>query len=615
MSNRIIAWVRGILPACMVLLATSTVHAGGIDVTPHGTQPGLAVQLDESTVCAGCHGGFNPTESQFMPHSTWSGSLMANAGRDPLFWAALDVANRDAPGVGDWCLRCHAPQGWYGGRVRKNGQGGVVNGTDGCLLLGDYDDPKGEENDFGGLTCHFCHRMKETGPSGPAPDRASGNVWLDDSLSCDGNFGPCRFGPFSYHPGDPNEPPHAWAYSRFTTSSQHCGTCHDVSSPLLGTGQPLRKLVLNDGTLTDFAFPAERTYSEWKQSRFGEAFLVDSFEDPAAGVAERAITDCQDCHMRKSSAPTARACQQNPPGSRAGQLSVHEFAGGNPWIVRILKGLYGSPAQLDREAAFDRSAIWAEEMLTQNSANLALTLQPWTPGAGPLVARVTVTNKAGHKLPTGYSEGRRMWISVVARDAQNNVVFQSGAWNPATGVLTEDSQVKVYEVLQGQWNATTGQCVIADSSGRKQFHFVLNNCINKDNRIPPEGFTPATAADPLGVQLRPVGYTYPETAPGSGILVNHDTTSYSIALPADVPRPVSVTATLRFQVASKDYIEFLRNQAVENNQPSENMMCGRSWTIGPANKSRGEFMYDLWQDPAYGRSPPVDMVSATVATP
>lgn len=615
MSIRFLPRAGIFLAGLLALLTIAIVDAGTLDMTPHGTQPGLAVQLDESTVCAGCHGGFTPTESRFMPHSSWSGSLMANAGRDPLFWAALDVANRDVPGIGDWCLRCHAPQGWYGGRVRKNGQGGVVNGTNGCLLLGDYDDPKGEENDFGGLTCHYCHRMKATGPTGPAPDRSSGNVWLDDSLSCDGNFGPCRFGPYSYRPDDVNQPPHGWAYSRFTTSSEHCGTCHDVSSPLTSTGQPLRKLILNDGTVTDFAFPAERTFSEWKQSRFGAAFLVDSFEDAAAGVAERAITDCQDCHMRKSAEPTARACQQNAPGSRTNQLAVHEFAGGNPWIVRILKGLYGSPSQLDREAAFDRTAAWAEEMLTQHSADIALTLDPWTPGSAPLVARVRVTNRTGHKLPTGYPEGRRMWISVVARDAQGNTVFQSGAWNPATGVLASDPQLKIYEVLQGIWNATTSECEILDGAGRMKFNFALNNCIRKDNRIPPEGFTPATAADPQGLQLRPVGYTYPETSPGSGMLVNFDTTTYSISLPADVPRPVSVSATLRFQVASKEYIEFLRDQAVENNQPSENMMCGRDWTIGPANKSRGQFMYDLWADPAYGRSPPVDMVTATAATP
>ena len=59
----------------------------------------------------------------------------------------------------------------------------------------------------------------------------------------------------------------------------------------------------------------------------------------------------------------------------------------------------------------------------------------------------------------------------------------------------------------------------------------------------------------------------------------------------------------------------LRDEAVENAQQSENQMCGRSWTVGPANVSRGAFLYQLWSEPAYGRSPPVDMRSATAQTP
>jgi hypothetical protein len=38
-------------------------------------------------------------------------SMMGNTLRDPLFLAALTVAEQDRPGVGDWCLRCHTPPG------------------------------------------------------------------------------------------------------------------------------------------------------------------------------------------------------------------------------------------------------------------------------------------------------------------------------------------------------------------------------------------------------------------------------------------------------------------------------------------------------------------------
>ena len=42
--------------------------------------------------------------------------MMAQAGRDPVFYAALDIANADAAFSGDFCLRCHVPRGWLDGR-------------------------------------------------------------------------------------------------------------------------------------------------------------------------------------------------------------------------------------------------------------------------------------------------------------------------------------------------------------------------------------------------------------------------------------------------------------------------------------------------------------------
>jgi hypothetical protein len=51
------------------------------------------------------------------PWDTWAGSMMAQSSRDPLFWAALDVANNDMPDVGDFCLRCHVATGWLAGRL------------------------------------------------------------------------------------------------------------------------------------------------------------------------------------------------------------------------------------------------------------------------------------------------------------------------------------------------------------------------------------------------------------------------------------------------------------------------------------------------------------------
>jgi hypothetical protein len=317
--------------------------------------------------------------------------------------------------------------------------------------------------------------------------------------------------------------------------------------------------------------------------------------------------------MRSSTSPDARACVNNPAGSRQGNLPVHEFVGANTWVPRLIKAKYGGPGQLDRESAFDRTIAWAREMLTDRSADVAVTLDPFVAGQSTLVAKVKVTNLSGHKLPTGYGEGRRMWLNVVARDAANQVVFESAAYDTATAVLSEDSQARIYDIQQGIWDSASSTCKVADALGRKQFHLVLNNCIAKDTRIPPLGFR--GGSDPT---LRPVGRVYPPTAPGSDRLVNYDLATYAIAVPPGTALPITVKATLKHQIASRDYIEFLQREAALGSIPAENTLCSaspeRPFDVGPQNVNRGQYLYDLWNDPALGKSPPEDMRSAAAST-
>ena len=69
--------------------------------------------LESPDKCDNCHGGYNQAVE---PAFNWRGSMMGNAGRDPLFWATLAVAEQDFDGAGDLCIRCHSTGGWYAGR-------------------------------------------------------------------------------------------------------------------------------------------------------------------------------------------------------------------------------------------------------------------------------------------------------------------------------------------------------------------------------------------------------------------------------------------------------------------------------------------------------------------
>ena len=106
-----------------------------------------------------------------------------------------------------------------------------------------------------------------------------------------------------------------------------------------------------------------------------------------------------------------------------------------------------------------------------------------------------------------------------------------------------------------------------------------------------------------------MGYSYPETSAGSSQLVNYDVTSYSIPIPVGTTSPISVTATLRYQTTSKDYVEFLRDEALTNGFPADCIVCNS----GFPTESRGEILFGMWND--HGKSAPDDVVTASGVVP
>ncbi|WP_152619075.1 hypothetical protein [Shewanella sp. cp20] len=63
-----------------------------------GTQQGQAGNFESPDKCDNCHSGYNKTNPEHEPATGWRGSAMANASRDPIFWATMAVAEQDFDG-------------------------------------------------------------------------------------------------------------------------------------------------------------------------------------------------------------------------------------------------------------------------------------------------------------------------------------------------------------------------------------------------------------------------------------------------------------------------------------------------------------------------------------
>jgi len=512
-----------------------------------GTQPHQATADEPSTACISCHGGYDAANE---PGRLFRGSMMAQAGRDPLFYACLTVADQDAPSSGDLCIRCHSMAGWLAGRSQP---------TDGSALGID---------DRDGVNCDLCHRMVnplyEAGVS-PAEDvdvlagllpahtptnYSNGQMVVDPQAR--------RRGPFT-----DTVAPHQVLASPFHRSSEFCGTCHDVSNPAFDrTGPsdyapgpldaPAASMHSSD------VMPLERTYSEWKNSAFPAGVFMP---DMAGNRPDGTVRTCQDCHMPDAE---AKGCN-DPLAPLRPDLPRHDLTGGSSWMIGVVGTLY--PLETYPAALADGAARSVE--LLGKAATLDLNV---VPEGDSVRAEVTVTNRTGHKLPTGYPEGRRMWIQVTAFDGDGLPVFESGVYDPGTGVLTHDAWLQTYEIHLG---ISPPLAAALGGTAGPSFHFALNDTVYLDNRLPPLGFTNAAFATFGGAHVdgsRP-SPRYPDGQ-------NWDMTSYP--LPSSARR---VTAKLVYQSTSKDYVEFLRDQNTTNNT--------------------GQVMYDAWV--ANGRAAPVEM--------
>lgn len=472
------------------------------------TEPGgLTNPLVAASTCQNCHsfGNIAPHEDDplYAPFIGWAGSMMGNAARDPVFWAGVAIASQDEPGATIDCVRCHAPRAFLEGRGD-------------AIAIDEL-----QQDDLAGVECESCHRALED--VGVPPGNA--RYTLDD-VAVNGVVP--RRGPWDY-PDGVGEPPHEWLFDTYVGTSRMCGTCHDVTTS--------RERVDDAGVGMGFDFNEQRTYSEWTNS----AFAIEGDE----------FRSCQDCHMpavndMPGCAEKANSGVTHPTGGRR-----HDLSGANRFMLEVLKGLYGQDGSGQVDDFFYDRAVEGVDAVLATAATIAVAAPAEVDlGMGLSGLSVTVTNNGGHKLPTGYSEGRVMWLEVIARYGET-VVWSSGTWTQGTG-FEQDEQVRTY------------RAVADDFADGTTFHLLRNNHWVEDTRIPPRGLV----AD---IQTDPVGDRY--TLQDDGTWPNFDVAPYDFIANPDIEDAtpedpdddaLQVDVRLLYLINSPEYVQFLADENVTN---------------------------------------------------
>jgi hypothetical protein len=602
-----------------------------------------------SDQCASCHsaGGtflqFDMTEpapggklTNLSPYGLWRTSPMGLAGRDPVFFAQMASETQSfhpsaAATIEDTCLGCHGVQG--------ERQSAIDHSSDTCPEFGRQavdavpvpsSNPGAAHAPFGalardGVSCMTCHRMVLGQAASAKVQGAPQNRCVTERQDRfnPGTTGFARtftgsfvvgaadqvYGPFA----DPKQVPmqHALGitpvHSATIGSSELCGSCHTVHLP-----------VLHNGATIGHTYE-QATYPEWAFSAYRTGLTPDGPLPAGAGAKPQS---CQDCHMPKtdthgvanrgkiasilehSNFPLA---ENRLPASdidlpvRSG-VARHTLVGLNVFLVEMARqfgevlglatedpslGPVGVPAaDVTRAAILDQAA---QRTATIDVREVRVS--------GPtLGATVTVTNKTGHKFPSGVSF-RRAFVDFRVLDAVGKTLWESGRTNEA-GVITDQKgepvagemwwkpdcsarltstqhqphfqtitrqdQAQIYQELNTAppKDATPAHCKAgATPQGDLTTSFLAICGRLKDNRLLPEGFLPLPertaiaralgAGEDLARDTSPVGVgDDPDYARGGS-----DTLRFEIPI-AEIPgQAAAVEASLYYQATPPFFLQ------------------------------------------------------------
>jgi hypothetical protein len=433
--------------------------------------------------------------------------MMAHAARDPYWQAKVRFEGEYTPAaraaIEDKCLRCHAPLDQYGYRLKETAM--AMNAVTAL----------GRE----GVNCTVCHQIEGRNLGSAASFTGGFEIGPGKEI-----FGP-HANPFSmpmiHHSG------YTPVESRHVLESALCGTCHTVITPTLDA---------NGKVLGEFV--EQGAYLEWLLSGY-----------PALG------TTCQTCHMPGTFDGGGKAVAQYiahnpgmrifPPTSPRTPFGQHFLVGGNRQML-LKFAPEGEQEKEDLAASAERTAL--------NLARAA-SLEVQTERVGGLLrVSVTVWNRTGHKLPTGFPS-RRMWVHLTIKDARGSTVFESGGWDETTTEIRGYSGPQPHhQVITHAPQAMIYEAQYADSEGKPTISLLRAARYVKDNRILPMGHDGGRPL-PQGVRVEQVASQ--GVAADGNFRGGADTVVYEISWKGE--EELRVEAELLYQAIRPEHLAGVEN--------------------------------------------------------
>lgn len=511
----------------MATLSFAQMHGGGGGgMGPGGGGGGNGMQattlstftsedFSGSGVCAFCHSNLLDSNGKDVSiDAHWRSTMMANAGKDPLWQAKISSEVQRNPKlqavIEEKCSRCHMGMARYQA---------ITDGSPVGVLSPGFLDPNHPLHPaaMDGVSCTLCHQIQDQGLG--SPDSFTGQYFIDTLTSAPNRL---AFGPYDQPVANPMEMHSGFspALGSQVRGAALCGSCHTLHTPTVNAAGE----VIGE-------FPEQTTYLEWKFSNQSRT--------------------CQDCHL--PDAVGGVVISNRPmwlaPRTPFGQ---HHFVGGNSFMVNLLKANAAQLGVTADAAHFDATIARTEALLQNSTAALSFVSASITNGI--LTLDLKVQNLAGHKFPSGIP-ARRAWLHLTVIDSKGRLIFESGkpltdggiagnnadldnrTFEPHYDLITSPNQVQIYEPIMLDSDESVTHTLLRAAS------------YAKDNRLLPAGFSKESASTDIAV--------WGEAATDSNFTAGEDRITYQCEVPSKT-RSFIVTAELLYQPVSRTFAEDLR---------------------------------------------------------